>query len=211
MYSLFSESFSGEQVPKLEASVVAAAGTEEKSSYARVPSHDPDAWKKPSFMSKDKGKGKARAADEDPQSPRPGKKRRRSVQSTSPAVKRAKVTETDDIQREVKLLRGSSDESTPKQSDEPAAEKKIQPKDGHTAPLPFSQDTTETPSQSQRRSKGRLANFLVDFENVDLGKEIPVPTLDWKRDVQSVLLRTGRIRTLREEVERDGSVYINQE
>jgi hypothetical protein len=233
MHSLFSESFSREEALQSEASVVAAAGTEEKSSSVHIPSHDPDAWKNPSFMSKDKGKGKARAVDEGPQSRQVSKKRQRSVQPTPPAAKRAKVTEADDTRGEIVLEESESrgrnssggmivgvlsqasawlfGRTHAQTTDEPAAEAKMQPRDGHATFPTFSQGTTETPSQSQHRSKGRLANFRVDFENVDLGKEILMPRLDWKRDVQNVLLRTGRIRTLGEQVERDGSVYINQE
>ncbi|KAF9227385.1 hypothetical protein BS17DRAFT_775398 [Gyrodon lividus] len=230
MHSLFSDPLSGEQVLPLEASAVAATEPKEEVVAVQVPTHDPDAWKEPSFMSRDKEKSKARAVDEglEASSQRVGKKRGLSIQPAFPAMKRAKVAATDDIQGE-----RVPEESAPRERKtsggmitgvlsqasawlfgrEPAAEQKIQRKNRHAATL--LQETTETPTQSQgsqeRGSKGRLANLLVDFEKVDLGKRVPMPRLDWKRDIQSVLLRTGRIRTLGVEVEGDGSIYINQE
>jgi hypothetical protein len=208
MHSLFSESLSGEQALPLE---VPVARPEEQPSTVHVQTHDPEAWKRPSFMSKDKGKGKARAVNGEPETPslRKGKKRRRSLQPPSPVAKRGKVAVTDEIQaEEVPEESGSRERRV-------SSGMVTQPKNGHAAAPAFPQERVETLLQSQssqgRRSKGRLANLLVDFEKVDLGKGVPMPRLDWKMDVQNVLLRTGRIRTLGQEVERDGSVYIHQE
>ncbi|KAF8844341.1 hypothetical protein BDN67DRAFT_1000321 [Paxillus ammoniavirescens] len=208
MHSLFSESLSGEQALPLE---VPVARPEGQPSTVHVQSHDPETWKRPSFMSKDNGKGKARAVNGESGAPslRKGKKRRRSLQPPSPAAKRGKAAVTDEIQGEE--VPGESRSRERRVSSGMVT----QPKNGHAAAPAFPQERVETLSQSQssqgRRAKGRLANLLVDFEKVDLGKGVPMPRLDWKTDVQSVLLRTGRIRTLGQEVERDGSVYIHQE
>ncbi|KAH7921399.1 hypothetical protein BV22DRAFT_1198227 [Leucogyrophana mollusca] len=61
---------------------------------------------------------------------------------------------------------------------------------------------------SGRRRRANLAGFVVDFER------IPTPPgvqrMSWM-DIQKVLLRTGRIRTLGDEVEADGSVYLTSD
>lgn len=187
MHSLFSGSL--ENV-RAVSSYVSVSRTEvqvqEKASPAHVPMHDPEAWKEPSFLARKKGKGKALAAMErDAPSVEMGKERRRSAQPESFVRKRAKVT--------------ASEGSGQRQDIDAPAAGKIR----STSPT----NTTErtTPSTAFRSSKPRLANLVVDFERIDLGKGVPVPMVDADKDVKRTLLRTGRIRTLGEE---DGILYI---
>ncbi|KIJ68170.1 hypothetical protein HYDPIDRAFT_107839, partial [Hydnomerulius pinastri MD-312] len=90
--------------PPQSGGVVAAPEEGRRREEADIPTHDPEAWKHPSFMSTsarvDKGKGKARAIDDDEretETPRVqvGKKRRRSHQPTPPVQKRAKVNKEE--------------------------------------------------------------------------------------------------------------------
>jgi len=60
-----------------------------------------------------------------------------------------------------------------------------------------------TSSTAFQLSNPRLANFVVDFERIDLGKRVPIPMLDMDKDIESMLLRTGRIRTLGKSVEKN--------
>lgn len=75
-------------------------------------------------------------------------------------------------------------------------------------------DTTEMtiPSTAFQLSKPRLANLVVDFERIGPGKRVPIPMVDkmvdMDKEIKSMLLRTGRIRALGEDVEKDGRIYI---
>ena len=68
------------------------------------------------------------------------------------------------------------------------------------------------PSTASQLSKPRLANLVVDFERIDLGKRVPIrmvdKMVDMDKEIKSMLLRTGRIRALGEDVEKDGRIYI---
>ncbi|KAG9316582.1 hypothetical protein JVU11DRAFT_2635 [Chiua virens] len=96
MHSLFSDSLEDEPTPSSRALILPIGRTDdtarEVASPVHVPRHDPEAWKEPSFIAKNKGKGKARATEElDTPSINAGKKRRLSAQSETPVEKRAKV------------------------------------------------------------------------------------------------------------------------
>jgi len=162
---------------------------QEKASPAHVPRHDSEAWKEPSFLARNKGKGKAREELDTP-SVKVGEKRRWSAQPESPVAKRPRVSPPE-ARREA---------SGQPQDIEASANGKIH---SSNRPSTSPEDNTEVtiPSTAFQLSKPRLANLLVDF---DLGKRVP----DMDKDIKSMLLRTGRIRALGEDVEKDGRVYI---
>ena len=205
MHSLFSDLLEDERTVLSHAPTPPASRTEDKvqgrASHAHVPSHDPEAWKEPTFIAKNKEKRKARAVKErDTPSAKVGQKRRRSTQPESPVLKRAKVTAPE-------LRRVTSGQTTTNQDIEASASGKMR-SSNRSSNSPTESTETTTPSIALQLPKPRLANLVVDFERIDLGKRVPTPMVDMDKDIKSMLLRTGRIRTLGEEVERDGSVYI---
>ncbi|KAH0827829.1 hypothetical protein J3R83DRAFT_3455 [Lanmaoa asiatica] len=211
MHSLFSDSLEDERTVSPQAPILPVGRTEDKAQEKASPPHalrhDAVAWKEPSFIAKNKGKGKARAVEE-PDTPnvKLGKKRRRSTQPESPVPKQAKVS-APEVRRATsgRTTTGILGHTQPQDTEASAIGKIHSSNRPSTSPM----DTTETtPSSASQSTKPRLANFAVDFEKIDLGKKVPIPRLDLERDIKFMLLRTGRIRTLGEEVEKDGSVYI---
>ena len=202
MHSLFSASFEDEQSVASQLLVSSIGRNEdegqEKSSPQLVPQHDSEAWKEPSFISKRGGKGKARAVKEPVTlSVTVGKKRRRSTQAESPVSKRAK--------RSPGVRRDASGRTSTGRNAETSALGKIQK---HQPSTSSKDNETTAPPPAAQKSKPRLANFIVDFESIDLGRGVPIPRLNLD-NIKSTLLRTGRIRTQKEKVEKDGSVYIH--
>lgn len=209
LYSLFSDALEDECTVSSHTPTLPIGRTQdkvqEKASPARVPRHDSEAWKEPSFLARNKGKGKARAGEElDTPSVKVGKKRRRSAQPESPVPKQAKISAPE-------VCRVASSKNTTgtmqPRGTEASANGKIHSSD---RPSTSPTDTTEmtTPSTAFQLSKPRLANLVVDFERIDLGKRVPIPMMDMDKDIKSMLLRTGRIRTLGKKVEKNGNVYI---
>lgn len=60
-------------------------------------------------------------------------------------------------------------------------------------------------SSSYKPHRKRLMGYQVDFENIAVDNGAPLMTMGYLR---KMLLQTGRIRTLGDEVTRDGSIYI---
>ena len=211
MHSLFSNSLEDERTVSSQAPILPIDRNEdkvqEKACPTHIPRHDSEAWKEPSFIAKHKGEEKARAVEElDTSSVKAGKKRQQSAQPESPVPKRTKVSPSE-------VRRAASGRTTrilriQHQDTEASALGKIHPNKRLSTSLT---DTTEiaAPPLASQLSKPRLANFIVDFEKIDLGKGVPMPRLDLDKDIKGMLLRTGRIRTLGERVEKDGSVYIH--
>lgn len=206
MHSLFSDVLEDERTVFSHAPILPVGRAEDKvqemASPAHVPRHDPEVWKEPSFIAKSKGKGKARAVEElDTPSAKVGKKRRRSAQPESPVPKQAKVGAP-------KACRAASGRTTtrilghlqPRHAETSATGKM------HSNNRPPTEATI--PSLSLQLSKPRLANYVVDFEKIDLGG-VPIPRLDLENDIKGIMLTTGRIRTLGD-VEEDGSLYITR-
>lgn len=209
MHSLFSDSLEDERAVSSRAPVLPIGRTEdkaqEKASLAHVPRHDPEAWKEPSFIAKNKDKGKARAVELDIPSVKVDKKRRRSAQHESRVPKQAKVAATE-MRRAPSNRTASEILGYMQPQAEASAVGKIHSNNRPSTSPTDAAETTTTPPPAFQLSKPRLANFVVDFETINLGKG--VSRLDLEKDIKSMLLRTGKIRTLREGVESDGSVYI---
>lgn len=204
MHSLFSDSLEGERkasspppvpVDRTEDKV------QERTSSVHLPTHDPEAWKEPSFITKIKGKGNARTVDKpDAPTPEVSKRRRRSAQLESPVSKRAKIVASE-VHREIS--RQTTIQVKQPQDIEASAGEKMHPIDQpSTSPM---NDTETTALQS---FKPRLASLVVDFDRIGLGKRVSMPMVDMENEIRSVLFRTGRIRTTGKMVEQDGSVYI---
>ncbi|KAG8213900.1 hypothetical protein J3R82DRAFT_10645 [Butyriboletus roseoflavus] len=205
MHSLFSDPLEDERMVFSHAPILPVGRTEdqvqEMASPADVPRHDPEAWKEPSFIAKNEGKGKTRAVEKlDTPSLKVGKKRQRSAQPESPVPKQAKVIAPE--ARRAASGRTTTGISGHMQPENTEASTPGKMHSNNRAPI-----ETTPPSPAFQSSKPRLANFVVDFERIDLGKGVPIPRLDVERDIKSMLLRTGRIRTLGD-VEKDGSVYF---
>ncbi|KAF8444565.1 hypothetical protein L210DRAFT_3642827 [Boletus edulis BED1] len=189
MHSLFSDVLEDERTVSPRTPVpVGRPGpsVQEKASPAHVPRHDAVAWKEPSFLARNKGKGKARAVEEpDTPSKKAGRKRRHSTRAELPRPKRVKVA-TPEMRRT-------------------ASGQAIQPPDIEASTTATGEihagHRPSTPPTNTTPPKPRLANFAVEFERIDL-------MVDLAREMRSTLLRTGRIRTLGQEVVEDGRVYI---
>ncbi|KAG2365350.1 hypothetical protein BDR07DRAFT_1481468 [Suillus spraguei] len=63
------------------------------------------------------------------------------------------------------------------------------------------------PSASGKKRKRPLMGYQVDFENMHNAGTFTGPFMNMRR-LHAMMLRTGRIRTLGDEVTRDGSIYI---
>jgi hypothetical protein len=63
---------------------------------------------------------------------------------------------------------------------------------------------------SYKPRRKRLMGYQVDFENISLDGDNSGPIMDMKR-LCSMLLQTGRIRTLGDQVTRDGMIYIKSD
>ncbi|KAH7888725.1 hypothetical protein F5I97DRAFT_1854917 [Phlebopus sp. FC_14] len=225
LHSLFSESTDGLRTPPPELRGGAAhqqdgqhhEGETVSSTGLAVdshaPTHDPEIWREPSFMgTKDDGG----AVHDGAVDPSKGEKRRRSHQPTPPPSKRMKMEDAEcemapaaERKTEERFAAALSDASS-------WTFGRSQPKSRmrsskHSEVESYVQKKPCERGRSDPSAKPRLAGFSVDIDNMELGRERPRLRLDWTHDVQSVWLRTGRIRTLGEEVERDGSVYITQD
>ncbi|KAG1895510.1 uncharacterized protein F5891DRAFT_1175555 [Suillus fuscotomentosus] len=219
MHSLFSgsPSFSlsqSEVIPSIVPRTISGEPT------SQAPSHNAEAWKAPSFMSSRKGKGKAIEVLD--KTSGIYKRRRASPTFSSPLAshKRGKnvVDETE------------PGPARPVNEDERAISTV---KSNHAVTLDIRQSHEETPnirqSSSRRISKDlsqvrdallsqsidkkrriRLMGYQVDFENIPVKAESSSPMLSLGR-LHSILLRTGRVRTLGDVVTRDGSIFMKSD
>ncbi|KAG2345533.1 hypothetical protein BDR05DRAFT_112727 [Suillus weaverae] len=187
---------------------------------SRAPSHDAEAWKAPSFMNSWKGKGKAiEVLDKTSEM----HKRRRASPTSSPLVshKRRKIVADETLE---------PGPARPVNKDERARSTLPNGKRNHAVTPDIMESHKESPSikqlSSRRISKDlsqvldaslsqnidkkrriRLMGYQVDFENIPAKAESSSPLMSMGR-LRTTLLRTGRIRTLGDEVTRDGSIYI---
>jgi hypothetical protein len=65
-------------------------------------------------------------------------------------------------------------------------------------------------SSSYKPRRKRLMGYQVDFENIPLDGDNPSPMMNMKH-LCRMLLQTGRIRTLGDQVTRDGMIYITSD
>ena len=182
------------------------------------PVHDPDTWKEPSFMRSRKGKGRAVAPEEEFPGERGEKKRRLSHKSTT-LPKKVKMDERWSIesqppQRVVKALNGTpqkpaSDREGSFAKETPRADLQYSNVIG-SYHLTSQRTTTHSQTSKSHRKPPRLAGLAVDFTKIPHGPNHRRPRMTWA-NYRATLLRTGRIRTLGEVVEQDGSVYLDQD
>lgn len=188
---------------------------------SRASSHDAEAWKAPSFMNSWKGKGKAIEVPD--KTSETHKRRRESPTSPSPLTshKRRKVVADEALE---------PGPARPVNKDERARSTVQNGKRNHAVALDIRESHEKGPSikrsSSRRISKDsskildaslsqsidkkrrpRLMGYEVDFENIPAKGESPSPMMNMSR-LRSMLLRTGRIRTLGDKVTKDGSIYI---
>ncbi|KAG1808237.1 uncharacterized protein BJ212DRAFT_1303113 [Suillus subaureus] len=222
MHSLFSGSPSlslsqSEVIP----SVIQTASPLPGEPTSRIPSHDAEAWKAPSFMNSWKGKGKATEVLD--KTSETHKRRRASRTSSSPLAshKRRKVVADETL--EPRLAR-------PVNKDERARSTVPNGKGNHAITLDIMESHKESPSIKQssscriskdlsqvldasfsrsinKKRRTRLMGYQVDFEDIPAKAESSSPMMNLGR-CRTMLLRSGRIRTLGDKVTRDGSIYI---
>jgi protein required for attachment to host cells len=168
-----------------------------------------------------KGKGKAtEVLDETSET---HKRRRASPTSSSPLAshKRRRIVADETLK-----LRPAK----PVDKDERARSTVLDGKRNHAVTLDIRESHKESPSirqsSSRRISKDssqvqdtsfsrsidkklrtRLMGFQVDFEDIPIKAESSSPMMNMER-CRTILLRTGRIRTLGDKVTKDGSIYI---
>lgn len=196
-------------------------------STSRVLLHDAEAWKQPTFMSAQKGKGRDTELNEKPYETR--KRKRLSPGPSSPLASR----------RRRKLLEEKMTEpyaTQPANEDEKPTPIVSNKKGNHTMEsnivsdlrkeslsieqlsLPVvsthvsqSQDAPPGPRQpGHKKRKTRLLGYQVDFDDIPVDVKAPNTWMNM-RHIRTILLRTGRIRTLGDEVIRDGSIYTRSD
>jgi hypothetical protein len=188
---------------------------------SRAPSHDAEAWKAPSFMNSWKGKGKA--VEVLGKTSETHKRRRTSPTTSSPLASHKRKKSVADETLEPGPAR-------PVNKDERARSTVPNGKRNHAVALDVTESHSESPnikqSSSRRISKDlsqvldaplsqsinkkrriRLKGYQVDFENISAKAESTSPLMSMGY-LRTNLLRTGRIRTLGDEVTRDGRIYI---
>ncbi|KAH7910573.1 hypothetical protein BJ138DRAFT_1113950 [Hygrophoropsis aurantiaca] len=176
--------------------------------------HNANAWREPSFMSSQKGKSKPVAEEvlvEDP--PKTQQKRRRSPLSSplraAPLKKKLKVSE----QQGSSLSRSGPAPSNTTEGNLTHSKRARFPRNdsmGLGVDITASQNVSESsipmssmPSGRQKRAK--VARFFVDLDT-----EPGNLSMSWK-EIKKVQLRTGRIRTLGDIAEADGSIYVDSD
>ncbi|KAG1862501.1 hypothetical protein DFJ58DRAFT_912521 [Suillus subalutaceus] len=222
MHSLFSGSPSlslsqSEVIP----SIIRTTSPPPGEPTSRVPSHDAEAWKAPSFMNSWKGKGKATEVLD--KTSETHKRRRASPTSSSPLAshKRRKVVADEALE---------PGPARPVSKDKKARSTVPNGKGNHAVALDIKESHKESPSIKQsssrriskdlsqmldasfsrsidKKRRTRLMGYLVDFEDIPAKAESSSPMMNMLR-CRTMLLRTGRIRTLGDKVTRDGSIYI---
>ena len=178
--------------------------------------HDAEAWMEPSFMSARKGKGRATELDEKRHEAH--KRKRPSARLSSPlAQKRRKirderVTEPREAEESTSLVSNKKADHTGTASDlrkeSSSFEQLSLPRGSMDLDRPQSASPgTEQLEQKKRRT--RLLGYEVDFDHPPPG-QAPNTWMNM-RQIRTILLRTGRIRTLGDEVTRDERIYTKSE
>jgi len=222
MHSLFSGSLSlslsqSEAIP----SVIQTTSPPPGEPTSQAPSHDAEAWKAPSFMNSWKGKGKAtevldetsethkrRRASPTSSSPLASHKRRRIVADETLKLRPAKPVDKDERARST-VLNGKRNHAVTLDIRESHKES---PSIRQSSSRRISKDSSQVQDTSFSRSidkklRTRLMGFQVDFEDIPIKAGSSSPMMNMER-CRTILLRTGRIRTLGDKVTKDGSIYI---
>jgi len=175
--------------------------------------HDAEAWKQPSFMSARKGEGGAAKLNGKPSEVH--KRRRLSPRSSSPLAsqKRRKILVEQTIEHQPRNEDEKSTSSIQNKKRDCTMESKksssIQqlslPRVSRDASQ--SQDASSGPRQpGHKKRKTRLLGYQVDFYHLPIEVDAPNMLMNM-RHLRTILLRTGRIRTLGDEVIREENIY----
>ncbi|KAI6002731.1 hypothetical protein EDD15DRAFT_2465522 [Pisolithus albus] len=182
-----------------------------------VPFHDPEIWKNPSFLrSRKEGEtstGRSQRKHRLSGQLMPPQKRMKMDESSSPEV-------SPSLRPAVVMVRPQSplqSEKTTEEGRDPG-EKREQRSirkstDGDRSNRASSQDpTTQSlgPQHEGSTNLPRLDGLAVDFMSMFHDPALSHFRTAW-RELQGILLRTGRIRTLGEEILGDGSVYLSKD
>lgn len=184
-----------------------------------APFHDPEIWKNPSFLRSRK------EGEEETSTARSQRKHRLSGQPMPPQ-KRMKMNESSNLEVSPSLRPAAVmvRPRSPHQSEKTMEDRRDlgeeweqrsirKSTDGDRSNPPPSQDPTIQSWGSQREGSTklpRLDGLAVDFMSMFHDPALSHFRTTW-RELQGILLRTGRIRTLGEEVLGDGSVYLNKD
>ncbi|KAG0707358.1 hypothetical protein DFH29DRAFT_25482 [Suillus ampliporus] len=227
MHSLFSGSASfsvsqSEVIPRVISRATSPHPAEPVASTSRVPSHNAEAWKAPSFMSVQKGKCKAAEMRDSPYETH--KRRRTSSEPSSPLASHKRRKISADEMAEPEPSRPANDDEKPTSSvpngkknyavksvtrashrDSPS----IEQSSSRAISKFISQIQDASLSQTAVKKRRRpLLGFQVDFDSIPTPPGSPNPFVSMRK-LRAILLRTGRIRTLGEEVTRDGTIFDN--
>ncbi|KAL4073958.1 hypothetical protein J3A83DRAFT_2650943 [Scleroderma citrinum] len=219
MHSLFSATFPTSPSQEQLLGTIATPNTSGSVQYDVVTSpHDPATWKEPSFIRSQKEKSRAVGLKEEPLGEKSEKKRKLSDQPAAPS-KRTKKDECSSFEIQASRQhvqypirppqKAIEDRESSYMKEAPAVSVKHTEVAESDSLTPQSVASRVRSSQSCRRLP-RLAGLAVDFTQIPCGSKHPRPRMTWA-DFQGILLRTGRIRTLGEEVERDGSIYLSND
>lgn len=174
--------------------------------------HDAEAWKQPSFMNARKGEGGARELNEKPSEVH--KRKRLSPRSSSSLAsqKRRKILDEKMIEPQPRNEGEKSTSSVQIKRRDYAVESKESPSILQLSLPRVSRDVSQSQDASSgrrqpghKKPKTRLLGYQVDFYHLPI-KDTPNMLMNM-RHMRTILLRTGRIRTLGDEVIREGSIY----
>jgi hypothetical protein len=226
LHSLFSDSPTSmsQRIPHVISRAASPHPAESIASTSKVLLHDAEAWKRPSFMSA-QDRGKAVELNEKPYETH--KRKRLSPRLSSPLAS----------QKRRRILEDNIMESHPAQptNENEGSTSSVPNNGGHTKKsivgdsvkesssieqlsLPEvskdvnqSQDASSRPWQpGHKKRKTRLQGYQVDFDHMPIDAQGSNPRMNM-RHIRTILLRTGRIRTLGDEVVRDGSIYTKSD
>ncbi|KAG2146004.1 uncharacterized protein EDB93DRAFT_496756 [Suillus bovinus] len=183
-----------------------------------APSHDAEAWKAPSFMSSRKGKGKAIEVPDETSETR--KRRRASPTSSSPLAshKRRKIV-VDETVEPGPARPVTKDEKASATAPNGKRNKNVTQKETPTMKQTSSRRISKVLSQvrdallsqsTNKKRRTRLMGYQVDFENIPARAKTSSPVMSLGR-LRTILLRTGRIRTLGDAVTKDGRIFIRSD
>ncbi|KAG1732255.1 uncharacterized protein EDB91DRAFT_1251888 [Suillus paluster] len=229
MHSLFSGSPSfatsqSEVIPHIKSRATSPHLVEPVASTSRVPTHDVEAWKAPSFMTASKGEGKA--AEQRSRPYETHKRRRTSPTPSSPLASHKRQKISADGMTEPALARPADDDerlpSTVSNGKRNHAVKSVireshreSPRVGQSISSTISNDISQIKDASLSQTNGkkckrRLLGFEIDFDHIPTPTESPNPLLSMGK-MRTILLRTGRVRTLGDEVTKDGSIFVRSD
>ncbi|OJA08685.1 hypothetical protein AZE42_01178 [Rhizopogon vesiculosus] len=193
-------------------------------STSRALLHDAEAWKQPSFMSARKSKSRGAELNEkpykthkrkrlspSPSSPFTSQKRRKFLQEKTiephpiqPANEDEKSTSSSVSNEKANYAMESIIASNLRKESSSIKQVSLS---GVSTDINQSQEASSGPQQpGYKKRKPRLLGFQADFDHIPVDVEAPNPRMTM-RQIRTILLRTGRIRTLGDEVTRDGSIY----